>query len=181
MTSNTTSSWRKHGMVWLVHPTLPTWRFGFKQIQCHQRHVSHPSQRQALWWRLTQMLCNRDPGCQAWKDRCSWCHERSHSSKCTSKNRLALSATGEQKDVWWNSKHLSTLKGTHWHWSKCQACAFYASSSTLNPFEDYQKGRQQSTLDQQLASTEQSHKMQAISIANNHGYFAQVFWGQVFH
>jgi hypothetical protein len=34
--------------------------FGFKQIQCHGRHVSHPTQIQALWRRLTQMLCSRD-------------------------------------------------------------------------------------------------------------------------
>jgi hypothetical protein len=29
-------------MVWLFHPTLSTWRFGFKRIQRHGRHVSHP-------------------------------------------------------------------------------------------------------------------------------------------
>jgi hypothetical protein len=34
------------------------------------------------------------------------------------------------------------------------------------------KEGQQSTLDQQLMSTEQSQKTLAISIANNHGYFA---------
>ncbi len=61
-------------------------------------------------------------------------HERTHSSECTSKSRLALSATGEQKDVQWNSWRLSTWK-------------------------DFQKkGRQQSTLDQHLMSTEQSRK-----------------------
>jgi hypothetical protein len=43
------------------------------------------------------------------------------------------------------------------------------------------KGRQQSTLDQQLTSTEQSQKTKAISIANNHGHVAQMFWVQVFH
>ncbi len=59
-------------------------------------------------WRLAQMLCNRDPGRQVWKDRCSWGCERTHSSKCTSKSRFALSSTGEQKDVWWNSWHLPT-------------------------------------------------------------------------
>ncbi len=57
---------RKHGMVWLFHPTLSTWRFGFKCIQCNWRHVSHPSQRWALWWRLAQMLCNQDSGCQVY-------------------------------------------------------------------------------------------------------------------
>ncbi len=51
----------------------------------------------------------------------------------------------------------SHKKGTFWHWSKCQGCVIYASPSTSNPFEDFQKGRQQSTLDQQLTSTEQSH------------------------
>ncbi len=106
--------------------------------------------------------------------------------KCTSKSRLALSATGEQKGVWWNSWWLSTYKGTHWHWSKCQVCAFYALPNTLNPFESFQKVAQpscwtrclstttrewmgviliqhskegqQSMLDQWLMSTEQSHK-----------------------
>ena len=28
------------------------------------RHVSHPSQKQDLWLRLTQKLCNGDSGCQ---------------------------------------------------------------------------------------------------------------------
>jgi hypothetical protein len=37
------------------------------------------------------------------------------------------------------------------------------------------KGRQQSTLDQQLTSTEQSQKAKAISNADNHGHFAQTF------
>ncbi len=80
--------WRKHGMVWLLHPSLSTWRFGFKWIQCHGRHVSHPSWRQALQWRLAQMLCNQDPGCRVWKDRCSWGRKRTHSSKCTSKKQI---------------------------------------------------------------------------------------------
>jgi hypothetical protein len=35
-------------------------------------------------------------------------------------------------------------------------------------------------LDEQLTSIEQSHLMQAISVADNHGHFAQVFWVQVF-
>jgi hypothetical protein len=39
----------------------------------------------------------------------------------------------------------------------------------------FKKGRQQSTLDQQLTSTEQSQKMKAISIADNHGHFAQTY------
>jgi hypothetical protein len=30
-------------------------------------------------------------------------------------------------------------------------------------------------------STEQSHLMQPISVANNHGHFAQAYWVQVFH
>jgi hypothetical protein len=38
----------------------------------------------------------------------------------------------------------------------------------------------QSMLDQQLMSTAQSHSTQAISVANNHGHFAQAFWVQVF-
>ncbi len=37
------------------------------------------------------------------KRQISWGHEMTHSSKCTSKGILALSATGEQKEVWWNS------------------------------------------------------------------------------
>jgi hypothetical protein len=37
------------------------------------------------------------------------------------------------------------------------------------------KGRQQSMLDQQLMLTEQSQKTKAISVANNHGHFAQTF------
>jgi hypothetical protein len=42
---------RKHGMVWLLHSNLSTWRFGFKRIRRHGRHVSHPSQRQDLqYW-----------------------------------------------------------------------------------------------------------------------------------
>jgi hypothetical protein len=45
---------------------------------------------------------------------------------------------------------------------------FYASPSTSNPSEDFQKGKQQSMLDQQLTSTEQSHETSAISIDNNH-------------
>jgi hypothetical protein len=54
---------------------------------------------------------------------------------------------------------------------------------TLNayPHEKTFKRRQQSMLDQQLTSTEQSQKMKAISITNNHGCFAQMFWVQVFH
>ncbi len=36
-------------------------------------------------------------------------------------------------------------------------------------------------LDQQLTPTKQNHLMQAISIADNHGHFAQVFWVCVFH
>ncbi len=115
---------RKHGMVWLLHPTLSTWMFGLEQSWCHGRHVSHPSWKRALWWRLAWMLCSRDSGCQVWKDKCSWGCERTHSSKHTSKSRFALSATGKQQDVWWNPWCLSTQKGTHGHWSKCQACAF---------------------------------------------------------
>jgi hypothetical protein len=44
-------------------------------------------------------------------------------------------------------------------------------------FECYKKtkGRQQSMLDQQLTSTEQSQKTKAISVADNHGHFAQMF------
>ncbi len=43
------------------------------------------------------------------------------------------------------------------------------------PHEKTFKGRQQSTLDQQLTSIEQSQKTKAISIADNHGRFAQMF------
>jgi hypothetical protein len=35
-------------------------------------------------------------------------------------------------------------------------------------------------LDQQLTSSEQSHSTQAMSVADNHGHFAQAFWVQVF-
>ncbi len=178
--SNTTSSWRKYGMVWLVHPTSPTLRYKFKRIQCHGRHVSHTSQRWALWWRLTQKLCDRDFGCKVCKYRCSWGHERTHSSKYTSNSRLALSTTGEQKmfdetlDVCPHKKYTLTL---------IQMPASYALPSTSNPFEDFQKGvsppcwtwclrttirdwigiilkeGQQCMLNQQLTSSEQSHKM----------------------
>jgi hypothetical protein len=43
------------------------------------------------------------------------------------------------------------------------------------------KGRQQSMLDQQLTSTEQSQKTKAISVLDNHGHFAQTFWVQKNH
>ncbi len=43
------------------------------------------------------------------------------------------------------------------------------------PHEKTFKGRQQSTLDQQLMSTEQHQKTKAISVADNHGHFAQMF------
>jgi hypothetical protein len=43
------------------------------------------------------------------------------------------------------------------------------------PHEKTFKGRQQSTLDQQLTSIEQSQKMKAISIADIHRHFAQLF------
>jgi hypothetical protein len=43
------------------------------------------------------------------------------------------------------------------------------------PHEKTFKGRQQSTLDQHLTSTEQSQKTQAIFVADNHGHFAQTF------
>ncbi len=36
------------------------------------------------------MLCNRDSGCQVWKDRCSWSHKRTHLSKCTSKKQTCF-------------------------------------------------------------------------------------------
>ena len=49
------------------------------------------------------------------------------------------------------------------------------------PHEKTFKGRQQSMLNQQLTSTEQRQKTKAISIADNHGHFAQMFWAQVFH
>jgi hypothetical protein len=49
------------------------------------------------------------------------------------------------------------------------------------PHEKTFKGRQQSRLDQQLTSTEQSQKPKAISVTDNHGRFAQMFWVQVFH
>jgi hypothetical protein len=45
----------------------------------------------------------------------------------------------------------------------------------VHPHEKIFKGRQQSMLDQQLTSTEQSQKMKAISIADNHGHFALTF------
>jgi hypothetical protein len=42
--------------------------------------------------------------------------------------------------------------------------------------------RQQIMLDQQLTSiNKQSDQMQAISVANNHGYLTQALWVQVFH
>jgi hypothetical protein len=85
----------KHGMVRLFHPTSFTWRFGFKQIWCHGRHVSHPSQRQALRWSLAHMLHDQERGCQVWKDKCSWGCKRTHPSKCTSKSRFVLSATAK--------------------------------------------------------------------------------------
>jgi hypothetical protein len=43
------------------------------------------------------------------------------------------------------------------------------------PHEKTFKGRQLSMLDQQLTSIEQSQQMKAISIADNHGHFAQMF------
>jgi hypothetical protein len=43
------------------------------------------------------------------------------------------------------------------------------------PHEKTFKGKQQSTLDQQLTSTEQSQKTIAISVADNHGHFVQTF------
>jgi hypothetical protein len=49
------------------------------------------------------------------------------------------------------------------------------------PHEKTFKGRQQSMLDQQLTSTEQSQKTKAISIADIHGHFVQMFLVQVFH
>jgi hypothetical protein len=51
----------------------------------------------------------------------------------------------------------------------------------VHPHEKTFKGRQQSTLDQQLMSTEQSQKTKAISVPDNHGHFAQTFEVQVFH
>ncbi len=48
-------------------------------------------------------------------------------------------------------------------------------------FIHHPEKRWQSMLDQQLMPTEQSHQTQAISIADNHGHFAQAFWVQVFH
>jgi hypothetical protein len=71
------------------------------------------------------------------------------------KSRLSLSDIGKQKIV----------------------------DETLNvyPHKKTFKERQQSTLDQQLMSTEQSHETQAISVTDNHGCFAQMFWVQVFH
>jgi hypothetical protein len=49
------------------------------------------------------------------------------------------------------------------------------------PHEKTFKGRQQSTLNQQLTSTEQHQKTKAIYVADNHGQFAQTFLVQVFH
>jgi hypothetical protein len=43
------------------------------------------------------------------------------------------------------------------------------------PHEKTLNERQQSMLDQQLMSTEQSQKTKAISIADNCGHFAQMF------
>jgi hypothetical protein len=45
----------------------------------------------------------------------------------------------------------------------------------IYPHENTFKGRQQRMLDQQLMSTEQSQKTKAISVADNHGHFAQTF------
>jgi hypothetical protein len=44
----------------------------------------------------------------------------------------------------------------------------------------YSQERGQSTLDQQLSSIKQSHKMQAIPVANNHRYLTQAFWVHFF-
>jgi hypothetical protein len=49
------------------------------------------------------------------------------------------------------------------------------------PHEKTFKGRQQSMLDQQLTSTEQSQKMKAMSVADNHRHFVQTFQVQFFH
>jgi hypothetical protein len=45
----------------------------------------------------------------------------------------------------------------------------------------HSKEGRQSMLDQQLRPNEQSHSVQAISVADNHRYFMQAFWVQVLH
>jgi hypothetical protein len=65
------------------------------------------------------------------------------------KSRLALSAIGKQK--------------------------MFDETLDVYPHEKTFKGRQQSMLDQQLRSTEQSQRTKAISIADNHGHFVQMF------
>ncbi len=108
------ATWKENRNV-LISPShfISTWRFGFKQIWCHGRHVSHPSQKRDRWWRLTQKLLNRDSGRQVWKDRCSWNHERTHSSRCTSKSRLALSSMCENKKMFDETLNVYPHKEVH--------------------------------------------------------------------
>ncbi len=127
-------------MVWLVHPTLPTWRFGFKLIWSMEDMI-HIQVKDELfgedWLKsfATEILDAKYEKTDVAEVKKGLTHLNTH------QKADLLWVLQENKEMLDETLNVYPHKTVHFDIDqKCQVCAFYALPSTLNPCEDFQKG-----------------------------------------